>query len=136
MNLFSRIFKSIIQRDTPIIRKDTPIIRKDTPIIHADTPIIYTDTPISGKTYENSEESIIRHEHQYSIKDDWFSDITKSIKESTIELTPMQEQQEAIPFDENKLIELDSDVLSEEELLQIKDEDVAMDVMRMIMEML
>ena len=48
----------------------------------------------------------------------------------------MQEQQEAITFDESKLIELDSDVLSEEELLQIKDEDVAMDVMRMIMEML
>ena len=122
MNLFSRIFKSIIQRDTPIIQQDTPII--------------HTDTPITGKTYENSEESIIRHEHQYSIKDDWFSDITKSIKESTIELTPMQEQQEAITFDESKLIELDSDVLSEEELLQIKDEDVAMDVMRMIMEML
>ena len=134
MNLFSRIFKSIIQRDTPIIQQDTPIIQRDTPIIQQDTPIIHKDTPITGKSYENSEESIIRHEHQYSIKDDWFSDITKSIKESTIELTPMQ--QESIPFDESKLIELDSDVLSEEELLQIKDEDVAMDVMRMIMEML
>ena len=98
------------------------------------TSNIPLDTPIPGETYENSEESIIRYEYQYSIKDDWFSDITKSIKESTIELTPMQ--QESIPFDENKLIELDSDVLSEEELLQIKDEDVAMDVMRMIMEML
>ena len=98
------------------------------------TSNIPLDTPISGKTYENSEESIIRHEHPYSIKDDWFSDITKGIEESTIELTPMQE--ETIPFDESKLIELDSDVLSEEELLQIKDEDVAMDVMRMIMEML
>ena len=115
MNLFSRIFKSIIRKDTPIIQKDTHI---------------------TSKSYENSEESIIRHEHQYSIKDDWFSTITNGIKESTIELTPIQEQQEAIPFDENKLIELDSDVLSEEELLQIKDEDVAMDVMRMIMEML
>ena len=134
MNLFSRIFKSIIQRDTPIIQRDTPIIQQDTSIIQRDTPIIQQDTPITGKTYENSEESIIRHEHQYSIKDDWFSDITKSIKESTIELTPMQE--ETITFDESKLIELDSDVLSEEELLQIKDEDVAMDVMRMIMEML
>lgn len=119
MNLFSRIFKSIIQQDTPIIQKNTPIIQQD--------------TPITGKIYENSEESIIRHEHQYSIKDDWFSDITKSIKESTIELTPMQE---SVPFDESKLIELDSDVLSEEELLQIKDEDITMDVMRMIMEML
>ena len=39
-------------------------------------------------------------------------------------------------FDESKLIELDSDVLFEEELLQIKDEDITMDVMRMIMEML
>ena len=127
MNLFSRIFKSIIQRDTPNIQQNTPIIQQD-------TPIIQRDTPITGKSYENSEESIIRHEHQYSIKDDWFSDITKSIQESTIELTPIQ--QESIPFDESKLIELDSDVLSEEELLQIKDEDVAINVMRMIMEML
>ncbi len=83
----------------------------------------------------------------YYIKEDWFvheSDkVTTMHTEYTVHIEHTEHTDESIEtvnqhivFDETKLIELDSDVLSEEELLQIKDKDVAMDVMRMIMEML
>ena len=74
----------------------------------------------------------------YSITEDWFVHVSNKVITIHTEYTdePIETVNHQMVFDESKLIELDSDVLSEEELIQIKDEDIAMDVMRMIMEML